>query len=452
MINRKAFKKLLDWKTNQQGSTALLIEGARRVGKSTLAEEFGRKHYRSYLLIDFSLIPKEVADFFEDLRTDIDRFFQYLSAYYGVTLYRRNSLIIFDEVQLFPKARGFIKYLVADGRYDYIETGSLLSIHQNVEGIVIPSEEESFRLNPLDFEEFLSAIGEEALSELIRDSFSKNEALPPPLHRKAMGAFREYMLVGGMPKVVDTYAKKRSFEKADEEKRHILELYRKDVDRFARGYKHKVLSIFDEIPAQLSKHEKKFKLTSLTKDARMRAYEEAFMWLNDAQITIPCYGVSDPSVSLALSRESLLKCYMADTGLLATMALITSNVTKEDLYRNVFLGKIAINEGMLTENIVAQTLVANGDRLFFYSQTGHAEDESRMEIDFLIIRPFSDAAGKPRVSPIEVKSTTRMTTISLDRFAAKFEKKIGHQYIFYPGPLKKDRERLYVPLYAAHCV
>lgn len=453
MIERKATQKLLQWKQSRQGSTALLIEGARRVGKSTLVEDFAKRYYRSYLLIDFALIPKEVAGFFEDLRNDLDKFFQYLSAFYRVTLYRRESLIIFDEVQAFPMARAFIKYLVADGRYDYIETGSLLSIRQNVQDIVIPSEEESFRLNPLDFEEFLGATGNASLAELIRESFSRGDALPDALHRQALGAFREYMLVGGMPRVADVYAQSLSFEKADEEKRRILELYRKDVARFAVGYKDKVASIFDEIPAQLSKHEKRFTLASLNKSARLRTYEEAFFWLADAEITIPCFAATDPSVGLALSRESsAMKCYMADTGLLATMALLTSNATEEELYRNVFLGKIGLNEGMLTENVIAQTLVANGDRLFFYSQSGRKDGEERLEIDFLVVRPFKDAAGKPRVSPIEVKSSTRFSTVSLDRFTARFQKKLGTAYVIYPGPYKKEDRRVLVPLYAAHCV
>lgn len=453
VIDRKAMDRLVEWKQNRRGAAALLIEGARRVGKSTLAEAFGKRHYRSYLLIDFARIPQEVADIFMNLRTDIDKFFQYLSAFYGVRLYPRESLVIFDEVQTFPIARGFIKYLVADGRYDYIETGSLLSIRQNVQEIVIPSEEESFRLNPLDFEEFLVATGNDSLSDLIREAFERGYAVPDALHRKASRLFREYMLIGGMPRVVDVYAQTSSFEKADEEKRRILDLYRKDVARFAYGYQDKVGSIFDEIPAQLSKHEKRFTLASLGKSARSRTYEEAFFWLADAQISIPCFSSTDPSVGLALSRDSsALKCYMADTGLLATMSLLTSNATKEDLYRGVLFGKLSLNEGMLVENVVAQTLVAKGDRLFYYSQSGKKEGEERLEIDFLVVRPFKDAGGKPRVSPIEVKSSVRFRVLSLERFAEKFREKIGTEYVVYPGPMRRDGRRLLVPLYAAHCL
>ena len=223
--------------------------------------------------------------------------------------------------------------------------------------------------------------------------------------------------------------------------------------RFAHGYQDKVGSVFDEIPAQLSKHEKRFTLASLGKTARMRTYEEAFFWLADAQITIPCFASTDPSVGLALSRDSsALKCYMADTGLLAAMALLTSNATKEDLYRNVLFGNLSLNEGMLTENLVAQTLVAKGDRLFYYSQSGKKEGEERLEIDFLTVRPFPDARNKPRVTPIEVKSSVRFRTVSLDRFVQKFRERIGNEIVVYPGPLRKEGRRLLVPLYAAHCL
>ena len=453
MLERKSMRHLLEWKQTRQGATALLIEGARRVGKSTLVEEFAKRHYRSYLLIDFARIPDEVADLFRNLRTDLDKFFLYLSAYYRVTLHPRESLIIFDEVQTFPLARAFVKFLVADGRYDYIETGSLLSIRQNVRDIVIPSEEETYRLNPLDFEEFLCATGNEQLVHLIGEAFQRKEALPDALHRRASGLLREYMLVGGMPRVTDVYATSHSFEKADGEKRRILDLYRKDVARFAHGYQDKVGSVFDEIPAQLSKHEKRFTLASLGKTARMRTYEEAFFWLADAQITIPCFASTDPSVGLALSRDSsALKCYVADTGLLAAMALLTSNATKEDLYRKVLFGNLSLNEGMFTENLVAQTLVAKGDRLFYYSQSGKKEGEERLEIDFLTVRPFPDARNKPRVTPIEVKSSVRFRTVSLDRFVQKFRERIGNEIVVYPGPLRKEGRRLLVPLYAAHCL
>ncbi len=453
MLQRKAYRQLVAWKNESKGKTALLLEGARRVGKSTLVQEFGRNEYRSCLAIDFFQAPREVKGYFEDYRTDLDALFLYLSAYYGVELHERESLIVFDEVQMFPAARGLVKYLVADGRYDYIETGSLLSIRQNIEDIVIPSEEESLELEPLDFEEFLWGMGERQLAELIRKQFDGKTPLPDNLHRRALGLFREYMLVGGMPEPVSIYIDQRKFAPVDAAKRRILNLYRNDVARFARGYEFKVVSVLDGIPSQLSKHEKKYTLSSLNKNARSRTYEEAFFWLADARIANLCYAASDPAVGLSLSREqTALKCYMADTGLLVTLAFADGQETNEDVYRAVLRGDIGINEGMLTENVVAQMLRANGHRLFFYSQSGKKQGEARMEIDFLVVRPYADAAMKPRVCPIEVKSPRQYGTTSLDRFKEKFGKRIGTQYVLHPKQMKAEGDRLYVPLYMGFCL
>jgi hypothetical protein len=453
MLQRKAYEKLVAWKQRSNGSTALLIEGARRVGKSTLVREFGRNEYRSCLLIDFFQAPPEVKHYFDDLRNDLDTLFLYLSTYYGVTLYERDTLVVFDEVQAFPLARGLIKYLVEDGRYDYIETGSLLSIKQNVADIVLPSEEERLELNPFDFEEFCWAMGEHKLADLIRQSFDAKRPLPDGLHRRAGRLFREYMLVGGMPRPVAAYVQHRAFAPVDEEKRRILQLYRNDVSRFARGYEFKVASVFDGIPGQLSKHEKKFTLSSLEKNARMRTYEEAFFWLQDARIANLCFAASDPSVGLSLSMDqSSLKCYMADTGLLVSLAFADGGAIDESVYRAVLLDDIGINEGMLVENVVGQMLVANGHRLFFYTQSGKREGEERMEIDFLVVRPFADAAGKPRVCPIEVKSPRQYGTKSLDRFREKFGKRVGTEYVLHPKQLLAEGNRLYVPLYMGWCL
>ena len=453
MLRRKAYDDLLEWKRRSQGSTALLIEGARRVGKSTLACEFGANEYDTCLVIDFFQAPQEVRGYFSSLLSDLDTLFLYLSTFYGVELRERRSLVIFDEVQMCPAARGAIKYLVADGRFDYIETGSLLSIRQNVEGIVLPSEEEALQLNPLDFEEFLWAMGQGQLSDLIRSRFGALEPLPDALHRKAAGLLREYMLVGGMPKPVDVYASERRFGPVDAEKRRILALYRNDVARFARGYEFKVASVLDGIPGQLSKHEKKFRLSSLGVNARMRSYEEAFFWLADARIANICYAASDPSVGLSLSMEQTsLKCYMADTGLLVSLAFADDVLTDESVYRNVLRGDIGVNEGMLTENVVAQMLVAGGHKLFFYSQSGKAEGSERMEIDFLVKRPYANAAGKPRVSPVEVKSPRQYGTSSLDKFKRRFDKRIGTQYVLHPKQLKVDGDRAYLPLYMGFCL
>lgn len=453
MLKRKAYEKLLEWKQQQAGKTAVLIEGARRVGKSTLAKEFGLNEYKSCLVIDFFQAPDEVKQYFRDYSNDFDALFLYLSAFYSVELFDRESLVVFDEVQMFPFARGLVKYLVADGRYDYVETGSLLSIKQNIQDIVVPSEEQMLELAPFDFEEFLWAMGEKPLAQLIGSSFDSLKPLPDNLHRKASALFREYMLVGGMPEPVRIYTEQRKFQPVEQAKRQIIELYRNDVARFARGYEFKVASVLDGIPGQLSKHEKKFTLSSISKNARMRTYEEAFFWLSDARIANICYASTDPSVGLGLSVEQTsLKCYMADTGLLATLALSTEATDEEGVYRAVLRGDVGLNEGMLAENVVAQCLVANGRKLFFYSQSGKKENQQRMEIDFLIVRPYANAAEKPRISPIEVKSPRQYGTVSLDRLKETFDKKIGTQYVLHPKQMKIEGDRVYLPLYMAGCL
>ncbi|MBR3328160.1 MAG: ATP-binding protein, partial [Atopobiaceae bacterium] len=387
------------------------------MGKSTIVSEFGRNEYRSCIVIDFFEATEELKRDFRDLAGDLDTLFLQIMARYGTTLYERESLIVFDEVQCFPFARGMIKYLVADGRYDYIETGSLLSIRQNVADIVIPSEEHSVALEPMDFEEFLWAMGEEPLARLISSSFERLRPLPDDLHRKAMRLFREYLLVGGMPEVVNGYVRTRDFALADAAKRQILELYRNDVGKYAGAAQYRVANVFDAIPGQLSKHEKRFVLSSISKDARMRTYEEAFFWLGDARIANIAYASTDPSVGLGLSSEhATLKCYLADTGLLVSLAFPDMGLEPGSVYQQVLLGGLGVNEGMLVENVVAQQLVASGHSLFFYSSFDRKDSSNRMEVDFLVVRPYPNAAMKPRVSPVEVKSPRQYSTVSLDKF------------------------------------
>ena len=452
MFKRKAYSAMLGWKEGDSGESALLIEGARRVGKSTIAEEFGKREYRTYAIFDFSKVTNEFRQTFLDLRGSMDALFMYMQTYANVRFYERSSLIIFDEVQLFPQAREFIKHLVADGRYDFIETGSLISIKENVKDIVIPSEEDGLALDPLDFEEFLWAMGEELLAEAIRVSFESKKALPEDLHRKAERYFREYMLVGGMPQAVSEYVASRDMSAVDRRKRRILRLYRDDITKYAGGDKARVQSVFAGIPGQLSKHEKRFTLASIDKDARSREYDGAFFWLHDARIANVCFNSTDPSVGLALNEDNAtLKCYMADTGLLVAHAFASNRTTPNSVYRDILFGKIETNEGMLVENAVAQQLHASGHRLFFYSRYGASVSE-RMEIDFLVEREFENAAMRMRVSPIEVKSSKRYGTSSLDKFKAKFGKRIGTQYVLHPKPLHydADAERYYLPLYMAH--
>lgn len=450
MFPRKAYAALTEWKTRSQGHTAMLIEGARRVGKSSLAERFARDEYARHLLIDFSKAAPEVIDLFRNQRHDIDAFYRYLFAYHDIEPIDRDTLIILDEVQLCPQARSFTKHLVADGRYDIMETGSLISIRRNVKDILIPSEEESIDLDPFDFEEFLWAVGARPLAELIRDSFDRLEPLPELLHRKAERLFREYMLVGGMPQAIQAYVDTNSFHEADRAKRGILRLYREDIAKYGEGEESRVSAIFNELPAQLAKHEKKFRMASLGVNARHRDYEGAFFWLADARLVNMCFNSTDPSIGLGLNMDqSSFKCYMADTGLLATHALADDHITTEDLYRDILFGKLEVNEGMLVENVVAQQLKASGHRLFFLTKSDPATSRNRLEIDFLIRRPYGDAAGRYRISPIEVKSTKRYRTSSLDKMRERWGKRIGTEYVLHPKPLHVDGNRIYLPLYMA---
>lgn len=453
MLRRKTYDKLVLWKQRSRGGTALLVEGVRRVGKSTIAKLFAEREYRSYIIIDFARAGAEVRGLFEDYREDLPSFFAYLSALYAVDLYERESLIVFDEVQRFPLAREFVKYLVDDGRYDYLETGSLISIKANVEGIVIPSEERKLSMEPLDFEEFLWACGEEQLASLLRTSREKLRPLPDALHKKASRLMREYLLVGGMPQAVNQYLAEKDFGKVDEVKRDILSLYANDVSRFGVGQAPKIRRLLRTIPGQLSKHEKKFTLAAADKTARTETWREAFDWLEDARMVNIARNATDPSVALALSEDdTTLKCYMADTGLLVTQSFATSAATSDETLRAVLFDQLGINEGMLVENYVAQQLRARGDELFFYSRYDRADSAWNMEIDFLLVRPFADAAGKPRVSPVEAKSTKRYGTRSLSKFRDKFPNQVGLEYVLHPRQLKVDELRAYLPLYMAHLV
>ncbi|MDY6049623.1 MAG: ATP-binding protein [Corynebacterium sp.] len=448
MLERQAYQDLLEWKTTVQGRRALLIEGARRVGKSTLATHFGRSEYRSVMVIDFFTATEEIKGYFRDYATKLDTLFMYLQAATGITLYERESLIIFDEVQAFPFARGLIKYLVADGRYDYIETGSLLSIRENVKDIVIPSEEQSYQLNPLTYTEFLWALGEKPLAELIETSFCELTPLPDGLHRTALRYFNEYLLIGGMPQAVEEYVTSHNLAEVDEIKRSILATYREDTGKYAGAVRARVVTLFDEIPGALSKGEKKITLTTLDPHARMRSWEDAFFWLSDARIANLCFASTDPHVGLGLNRETgAVKVYMADTGLLVTQAFSEGGAAISSVYRAVLAGDISLNKGMLTENAVAQMLVSSGHQLYYYSTYSRDNPQERMEIDFLITAGYDGAAGKPRVSPIEVKSTSRYRLSSLTKFTMEFSGRVGRRYVVHPKQLVVEGDLVYVPLY-----
>lgn len=443
MLKRKIYDKLLEWKNQSNGSTAILIDGARRVGKSYIAEKFGKSEYKSYILIDFGKAPQDVLDLFIHDSANLDLFFAKLSAFYAKTLHKRNSLIIFDEVQQFPRARQLIKYLVADGRYDYIETGSLIRLKKNVQDIIIPSEEEHVEMFPMDFEEFLWAMGDEVTVPLIRACFESKTPLGQALHRKIMNDFRQYVLVGGMPQSVIAYLKEKNFEASDVAKRRIIKLYRDDVSKFAEGYEDKVFALFDGIPAQLSKKEKKYKLSSISKEARFRTYEDSFIWLHEAMVVNTCFNATDPNVGLAISADNTTqKCYMADTGLLVTHTFMDNAFTENELYRAILFDKLNINEGMIMENIVAQMLRTNGHKLYFYSRSDTDNRENHMEIDFLITE------GK-KIAPIEVKSSNYTSHSSLDKFRNKFSSKIGNSYILYSKDVMIKDSIIHLPFYMA---
>ncbi len=441
ILKRKIYDKLLNWKKKNSGKTALLIDGARRVGKSYIAELFSVNEYKSHILIDFANVSDEIQNLFVHESYDLDLFFAKLAAYFGTRLYPRESLIIFDEIQQFPRARQLVKYLVADGRYDYLETGSLIRMRKNTENILIPSEEEHLEMHPLDFEEFLWAMGDEATTPLIKNCFDSLQPLGQALHRKIMNDFRQYVLVGGMPQSILAYLDGKDFEASDEAKRNIIRLYREDISKCASGYEDKVYAVFDKIPAQLTRKEKKYKLSEISKNARFFSYEESFIWLNEAMVINTCYNATDPNVGLALSADhTTQKCYMADTGLLVTLAFMDKDYTDNSLYKAVLFDRIDVNEGMIMENATAQMLRCSGHRLYFYSRNDNLNRANHMEIDFLVSK-------NNKISPIEVKSSNYRSHSSLDKFRKKFAPTIGPSYILYPKDIMMKDGILHLPLY-----
>lgn len=445
-MKRKIEEKILEWKNKSNGKTALLIDGARRVGKSFIAEEFARKNYKSYIFIDFNKAGDEIKELFDKDLNDLDSLFMLLSAAYNTKLYERESLIVFDEVQLYPRARAAIKFLVADGRYDYMETGSLMSIKKNVENILIPSEERHIKMYPMDFEEFLWAKDEELLMPVIKKAFEEKKPVGQVLNRKIITLFREYVIIGGMPQAVDEYLKNGDFEAADAIKRDIISLYREDIQKHAKGYESKVESIFDEIPAQLSKHEKRFTLASLGKGARFRDYESAFLWLQDSMIANTCFNSTEPNLGLKLNRDnSSFKIYMGDTGLLISHAFDENGIVSEEIYKKLLFGKLEVNEGMIIENVVAQMLAANGKKLYFYSNPSREDKDSRMEIDFLLAK--SKITSRHYISPIEVKSGKNYTLSSLNKFRKKYDEQLHVAYVVHMNDLKEDDGIVYLPVY-----
>ena len=451
IFKRKIYRRLLDWKESTHGGRALLIEGARRIGKSTIVEEFGKHEYKSYILVDFNTVPVSVKNALQNDLIDLDSLFMILSTEYGTPLYNRESLIIFDEIQQFPRARQAIKHLVKDGRYDYIETGSLISIKENVQDITLPSEERRITMYPMDFEEFAYALEEESLIYYIRECFQNQVALEQNLHEKAMLLFRQYMIVGGMPMSVSAYLENnRNFYSADIEKRDILQMYRNDIMKIEAKYRSNVSAIFDQIPAFLSKSERRVIFSNIEKGSGFPKFHDTFFWLSDSMIVNICFNCSDPNIGLSLNEDrTYVKCYMGDTGLLISHTFDESELSNGNLFRELLLGKISVNEGMFYENAVAQMLVAGGHKLFFYTRYNTEKHRNDIEIDFII---SNSSNLNHRIFPIEVKSKNKYSTISLDRFNEIFHNRIGKSYVIHPKNLRIDGNRVFIPPYMTFCL
>ena len=444
-MRRKIYDSLLKWKQEKDGTTALMIEGARRVGKSYIAEEFARNEYDSYILIDFSKAPARVRDWFDEYLEDVDTLLQNIQLHYKKQLTPRRSLIIFDEVQKCPRAREAIKALVADRRFDYIETGSLISIKKNVADIVIPSEEDGIDMYPMDFEEFLWAMGNEVLMPYIRERFAKQQVMGE-FHREALHYFRQYLIVGGMPQAVAEYVASRDFTRVDAVKRQILRLYRNDIKKYAGSATARVSAIYDAIPGQLQKKEKKFMLSALKDEARMREYDSAFFWLEDSKMVNICYNTTAPNIGLQLNEDrTALKCYFCDTGLLISLAFSARGIVTNEIYQKLMFDKLEVDEGMLVENIVAQMLKASGKELFFYSNYDKEEAENRMQVDFLIQTEV--VTSRHNISPIEVKSSTGYTLTSIQKCVRKFGQYLSTPFVLHTNDVERKDGLVYLPLY-----
>lgn len=439
LFKRKIYEKLLRWKEESAGRTALLIEGPRRVGKSTVAEEFGRREYKSFLLIDFSTCSLEVKELFEDL-SDLNYIFLQLQLQYHVILHERESLIIFDEVQLCPKARQAIKALVKDHRYDYIETGSLISIKKNVQGILIPSEEQRVYMFPMDFEEFLWAQGDTATVPLLATLFATKRPVGDGVHRRLMRSFRLYMLVGGMPQAVETYLAANNFQLVDQVKRNILSLYEEDFHKIDPTGRLSLL--FDAIPSQLAKNVSRYQVSSLFPQNRADSMLTLLSELKDSRTVLCACHVNEPGPGMAATKDlTRFKLFLADTGLFVTLAFKDKDFTENELYKKLLSDKLPANLGYLYENVTAQMLKAQGHQLYYYTFPTES-GKKNYEIDFLI----SQGA---KISPLEVKSSGYRTHASLDAFGKKYSAHIAQKYLIYTKDFQKSEDTLCLPIYLA---
>ena len=437
IFKRKLYNRMLAWKNERKGSTALLVKGARRVGKSTLVEQFAKEQYRSYILVDFAHAPKNVTDLFEDMY-DLDFFFMQLQIRYGITLHQRESVIIFDEVQLQPLARQAIKYLVKDGRYDYIETGSLLTIKKNVQNIVIPSEETRLTLFPLDYEEFRWAMEDDMSCSFIRMNLEKVHPLGDVAHRKLMRDFRLYLLVGGMPQSVNAYIESKNLSKVDTVKREILELYEDDFRKIDKS--GNISLLFDSIPAQLSKNATRYVASSVIERTTKMKMSEYISELSESMTVNIAYHANDPSVGLSLHKDpERYKLFVADTGLFVTLAFKDKDFTENIIYEKMLSDKLSADLGYIYENAIAQMLKTSGNELFYYTFKRETSNHP-YEIDFLISK-------KNKICPIEVRSSGYKSHVSLDAFCEKYPDRIFDRYLLYTKDVNKEQALKCLPVY-----
>lgn len=437
LFKRKMYDRLLKWKKERNGDSAILIQGARRIGKSTLAEEFARNEYESYILIDFAVAPAEVYELFKDI-SDLNYIFLRLQLIYQVQLIERKSVIIFDEIQKAPLARQAIKHLVKDHRYDYIETGSLITVHKSSADILLPSEETRVDMFPMDYEEFRWALGDTATIPLLRTAFEKRIPLGDAVHRRMMRDFRLYMLVGGMPKAVAEYIKTNNFSAVDLVKRDIVSLYEEDfwkLDSTGRA-----TALYDAIPSQLSKNASRYQVSAAIPGERPDRLISTVKMMNDCMATNVVYQSNDPNIGLALTMDyERFKIYTSDTGLFVTLAFKDKEITDNVIYEKLLSDKLSTNLGYVYENVIAQMLRAAGKQLF-YSTIPTADGKKYYEIDFVI-------PDEHKVSPIEVKSSGYKSHISLDVFCKKYSDRIRNKYIIYTKDIKREDGIDYIPVY-----
>ncbi|MCQ2204459.1 MAG: AAA family ATPase [Bacteroidales bacterium] len=437
IFRRKIYQRMLQWKKEAEGRTALLIEGARRIGKSTVAQEFAKNEYESYIIIDFANTTADIKNLFNDM-TNLDMFFMKLKVLSGgVTLHKRKSAIIFDEVQMLPLARQAIKYLVADGRYDYIETGSLISIRQNINNIVIPSEEETLEMYPMDYEEFRWALGDVETFELIRQSFVDRMSLGDDINRKLMRDFRLYMLVGGMPQAVKEYIETNDLCKVDKVKRGIINLYANDFHKIDSSDYAK--SIYLSVPAQLYNNSTRFLSSNIVENLKFKKKVELISMMKESKTINVAHNVSDPKVGFGMTANyESYKIYLSDTGLFVTLAFWDKDFSENEIYAKLLSDKLDANMGYVYENVVAQMLVASGSKLFyhtFYDNSRHA-----YEVDFMLSRGS-------KILPIEVKSSGYNKHKSLDMFCEKYSERVADRYLIYTKDMRKDGLTNLLPVY-----